>query len=89
MLMKGTTKENPTARAVEKELGPFIKLLASKTNAPRPTKSAIADRLSKITGKPVTRQMVEKWLHPDPEKRTQALHGTGILLVKLLRELCR
>lgn len=86
--MKGTTKVSPTAAAVEKELAPFIKLLADRDGLPRPTKKEIADKLSKMTGQPVTRQMVDRWLHPDPKKRTQALHGTGILLVKLLKKIC-
>jgi hypothetical protein len=83
MQAKGT----PSEKAVEKALGRYIKLLDASNGKPRFTKKDIAEKLSKSTDQPITRQMVERWLHPDPDKRTQALHGTGILLVRLLENL--
>ncbi len=83
--MKETTKElSPPQKAVQRELGRYIPLLEKYGI----TKQEIADKLSLATKQKITRQMIGRWLNPEPEKRTQALHGTGILLVKLLKELC-
>lgn len=79
------TKETPAEKAVYRSLGRFIKLLAAPEC--EVTKKQIAETLSRKAKLPVTRQMVSRWLHPDPTKRSQALHGTGILLVEVLEEL--
>lgn len=47
----------------------------------------ITKRLSKRTKKQWNRENVERWLHKDPEKRSQPLLGVGILLIQIGREL--
>ena len=47
----------------------------------------IADRLSTLTGKPVMRQTVGRWLHKDPDKRQQPSYGFGLLLEDVVRDL--
>lgn len=50
--------------------------------AARPgSKTAIARAMTDLTGQPVTRQMVERWVHTDPEKRHQPSLGYGIALI--------
>lgn len=44
----------------------------------------IAKELETITGKPVPRQQVSQWLHPDPEKRTEPRWTTGNLLFQAI-----
>lgn len=50
-------------------------------------KTRIAHRLSEITGRSVSRQMVEKWLHPEPEKRREPLLGIGLSLMVVASDL--
>lgn len=42
---------------------------------------AIADLMTERTGDSVTRQMVSRWLNPDPDKRQQPSLGNGLLLL--------
>jgi len=51
----------------------------------RSLKTKLAALMSGITGAPVTRQMVERWLHPNPEKRDHPSLGNGILLLAAFR----
>lgn len=44
-------------------------------------KTAIARAMTDLTGQPVTRQMVERWVHADPDKRHQPSLGYGIALI--------
>lgn len=48
---------------------------------------AIADLLSEKTGESITRQMVSRWLHPEPEKRQQPSLGYGLLLLWAVKHL--
>lgn len=86
MRMKETPKDTPAERAVQKALGRYITILENPESSV--TKKDIATALSRKAKMPVTRQMVSRWLHPDSTRRTQTLHGTGILLVEVLKELC-
>lgn len=43
--------------------------------------TAIAEKMSQITGENVTRQMVGRWLNEDPEKRQQPSFGNAILIL--------
>jgi hypothetical protein len=43
-------------------------------------KSALATMMTKHAGKRVTRQMVGRWLHPDPSRRLEPNLGHGLLL---------
>jgi hypothetical protein len=42
--------------------------------------------LTKRTKKSWRRENIERWLHEDPEKRTQPLLGVGLLLVEIGNE---
>lgn len=43
--------------------------------------SSIADAMTRLTGQPVNRQMVGRWLNTDPEKREQPRLGYGLTLL--------
>ena len=45
-------------------------------------KAVILARLNQITGRKWNRQQVESYLHPDPKKRQEPRHGTGLALVE-------
>lgn len=49
--------------------------------------TAIASRMSAITGEPVTRQMVGRWLNKDPERRQQPSFGNALLLLFVIEQL--
>lgn len=40
----------------------------------------LTDALTAMTGRPVQRQTVGRWLHKDPHRRQQPSYGFGILL---------
>lgn len=42
--------------------------------------SALAEMMTAL-GCPVTRQMIQRWLHPDPEQRMQPRLGHGLMLL--------
>lgn len=56
--------------------------------APGGKHSAIAIAMTMLTGQPVNRQMVGRWLNPDPAKREQPRFGYAIMLLWAV-ELCR
>jgi hypothetical protein len=43
-------------------------------------KTALANLMTEHAGKRVTRQMVGRWLHPDPVQRLEPNLGHGLLL---------
>lgn len=45
------------------------------------TKKALAEALSARLGYKVHRQLVEGWLHPDPEKRIEPKLGLGLVIM--------
>lgn len=49
--------------------------------------SEIAKLLSELTGERYTRQMVERWLHPDPDKRNVPNMGASIALALVMDKL--
>lgn len=46
--------------------------------------TAIADTLTLATSSCVSRQMVGRWLNPDPAKRVQTNLGTGLMLLHVV-----
>ena len=72
--MKSTTTRRRWLAATE----PAAKFCAATPGA----KAAILTRLNQITGKCWNRQQVESYLHPDPKKRQEPRHGTGLALVE-------
>jgi hypothetical protein len=73
-----------TEALAERALRPLTKYAAKN----RGTITLVADRLTKLNGSLVHRQLVEKWLHSDPKKRTQPLLGMGLMLMKVQDEIC-
>jgi hypothetical protein len=55
--------------------------LVKHAMAHRGSIKALAARLTRRTGKTVHRQMVEGWLNPDPDKRTEPLFGMGLVIL--------
>ncbi len=53
----------------------------------RGAKTDLAEKMTTLSGLPVSRQMIEKWLHADPAKRRQPLFGHAILLLLAYRQL--
>ena len=51
------------------------------------TVSRVTARLEVLTGEKCHRQLVEKWLHHDPVKRTDPRMSTGMLLLKIWEEI--
>lgn len=51
------------------------------------TIARVTERMCKLTGKNVHRQLVESWLHVDPEKRVEPRLSTGLLLLKLWQQM--
>lgn len=49
--------------------------------------TAIADTMTLATGSCVSRQMVGRWLNPDPLKRVQTNLGTGLMLLHVVHTL--
>lgn len=47
----------------------------------------LSDRLSQMTGRPVMRQTIGRWLHKDSTKRQQPSYGFGILLEQAATEI--
>jgi len=47
----------------------------------------LAERISKLSGKPVNRHMVSRWLAMEKEKRIQPSHGYALLLERAMAEL--
>lgn len=65
-------------------LGPLIQWASKGSRADcYGRKVRIADRMTNACGQKVTRQMVSKWLHPNPKKRTQPVMGFGALLLAI------
>lgn len=83
------TKTKPAAKAASNE--PIALSAVEAANqalqpaltyaAPGGKHSAIAASMALLTGQKVTRQMVGRWLSPDPEKREQPRLGYGIMLL--------
>lgn len=76
--MADTTRSNLLATF----LAPAIEWAAGRGN-----KSALAEAMTSHTDKPVTRQMVGRWLDPDAKKRLEPNLGHGLLLAHCLAQL--
>lgn len=48
----------------------------------RGTAKALRERMSQALGKPVHRQIVEGWLHADPDRRVEPKLGLGLILMR-------
>lgn len=75
-------KDIVTTKIANKQLEPIIKF----AHANRGTINALQQRLTKRTKKQWRRENIERWLHEDPDKRTQPLLGVGLLLVEIGNE---
>lgn len=74
---------NKDEQIADRELSPLIKFAEKNPG----TITKVTARLEKLMGSKVHRQLVEKWLHPDPAKRTQPRFGVGLLLMKVRDEI--
>lgn len=82
-MTKKPKRPDESERLSQANLGPIITYAA----AHKGTYTALANALGDAMGKPLARQQVEQWLHPDPYMRVQPRYGIGLLLVKLGAEL--
>lgn len=82
--MKKTPHQQQTdIEAADERLRP-IRLWAHANHG---TVKSIAEKLTAMTGRPVMRQTVGRWIHKDPAKRQQPTYGFGILLERAIQEL--
>lgn len=84
------TKLTPTEQASFNGLKTLIEF-AQQNKGSRSTKGTInevVERMTKLCGKPVHRNMVAKWLHPEADKRVEPLFGVGLMLQKIQTEIC-
>ena len=79
-----TPKLDRCAAKAKKNLLPLIKYAAKNKG----TMTIVADRLSKLTGKKIVRQMVERWLNEDDNKRDEPRLGIGLYLIEVQTEIC-
>jgi hypothetical protein len=71
-----------TSRLSNEQIGPLARFVRSQKGG----LTEITRRLYSATGKRWNRASIEDWLHPKPNRRTQPLFGSGLLLVKICRE---
>lgn len=76
-------KPNGAKRISARELGPLIRFAAQN----RGTIIRLTLAMTRRSGHPVRRHQVERWLHPDPERRTEPLLAAGLLLIEEGRKL--
>ena len=49
-------------------------------------KSELARKLTSVTGRNITRQQIDRWLHPDPDVRMEPRLDIGLKLIRLGHE---
>lgn len=72
--MKTTTPEAASAAA--------LKPLIDHAQKHRGTIIELADVMSNRTGQKIYRQSVEKWIHPEADKRIEPKLGIGLILIE-------
>ena len=79
--MKKTKKATLDSKEFSNQaLDPHVRWVAEGSYGDKRA-TRVAEIMTDITGKPVTRQMVERWLHPDADRRGHPFLGTGLLLL--------
>lgn len=71
------SKRTNTTEIANEVIGPAIDYAAKN----RGTMGALAERLSARLGYKVHRQLVQGWLHPDPERRIEPKLGLGLVIL--------
>ena len=71
-----------TSKLSNEQIGPLARFVRSQKGG----LTEITRRLFQKTGKRWNRASIEDWLHPEKQKRTQPLFGSGLLLVKVCKE---
>ena len=71
-------------KAAKQRANEFLQPVIDDVNGPDSygAKSELTEDLENVTGEPVGRHKIERWLHPDPERRVQPGLGSGLLLVE-------
>ncbi len=72
-------KDPYTQKLSDKSLQPLIKFCYQN----RGTITVIKKLFDRRTGKEWKRENFERWLHPLPARRSQPLHGCGLLLAEI------
>lgn len=68
-----------TTHVSETALAPLIKYCNENPGA----KSELALKMTEAVGYTIQRQVVEGWMHKDPEKRVEPKLGMGIVLMRV------
>jgi hypothetical protein len=71
-----------TSRIWDKEVEPIIRFCEQH----RGTVVKIQAAFEKAAKRKVNRQIVERWLHSDPDRRNEPLYGNGVLLIRVAKD---